>query len=92
MKDIKVNSLLEYPANAIIERVLWIDPSNRSLYSIDIEAPCALPVFHTMEEIEKLRDAGILRLADKDPWLRPLIGEAIPASHRERRAKQVDLA
>ncbi|KAI94319.1 hypothetical protein T281_11605 [Rhodomicrobium udaipurense JA643] len=71
MNDIEVNQLLEYPADGLVERVLWIDPANRGLYAIDIHAARALPVFRIMEDMERLREAGVWRHAASDPWLRP---------------------
>jgi hypothetical protein len=112
MNDIKVNQLLEYPADParrqgnrraarayadaartasdaewsrLVERVLWIDPANRGLYAIDIHAARALPVFRIMEDMETLREAGVWRHAASDPWLRPVVEDAIPASHRAKR-------
>ena len=85
MKDIAVNQVLEYPADGLVERVLWIDPANRGFYAIDINAPRALPVFRTMEDMERLREAEVWRHAANDPWLRPVFEDAIPASHRARR-------
>lgn len=74
-----VNELLEPAAGGGPERVLWIDPSNRGLYSISIEAAGALPVFRTMEEVEAML------VVASDPWLRPLPSNAIPPSHQARR-------
>ncbi|MBT3069572.1 Mu transposase C-terminal domain-containing protein [Rhodomicrobium sp. Az07] len=85
MNDIEVNQLLEYPADGLVERVLWIDPANRGLYAIDIHAARALPVFRIMEDMERLREAGVWRHAASDPWLRPVVEDAIPASHRAKR-------
>ena len=63
MRDIEVNQLLEYPADGFTERVMWIDPSCKGLYVIDINAASALPVFRYMEDMERLREAKVCRHA-----------------------------
>jgi hypothetical protein len=87
MKDIAINQLLEYTADGLTERVLWIDPSNKGFYVIDIAAPAALPLFRGMEDMERMREAEVWRWVEADPWMRPAADEAISAAQRARRDK-----
>ncbi|WP_333834426.1 Mu transposase C-terminal domain-containing protein [Rubrimonas sp.] len=66
------------------ERVLWIDRPHGQLVTIDIDAPRALPALRAIEEIAQLLDEGVALRLD-DPWLRPVLEEALPPAWRDRR-------
>ncbi|WP_308388904.1 DDE-type integrase/transposase/recombinase [Acidithiobacillus sp. AMEEHan] len=55
------------------------------LYSIDIQASTAMPLFREAEEIERMRETGEWRLTDPDPWLAFVADEAIPEIYRLKR-------
>ncbi|SEA63548.1 Mu transposase C-terminal domain-containing protein [Rubrimonas cliftonensis] len=66
------------------ERVLWIDRDRGRAVLIDIDAERALPVLRPLDVLEAQVEAGEIARID-DPWLRPVLEDATPPTHRTRR-------
>lgn len=86
-----INLLIEYTNNdgrSRIERVLWIAPEGDCLYTIDINAPRAWPIYRRTAELEAALTSKLAHVLETDPYaslMRP--DHQIGAKHREHRDK-----
>lgn len=69
-----------------IERLLWIDPSETDVATIEILQPESLPIFQKYQDIETAIISGEARILEVDPYAGLLRSEeSIPEKHRQRR-------
>jgi hypothetical protein len=84
MNKFLVNQLLHFKSEGLTVWVLWIDPTGRGLYVIQVQG-AVLPVFHEATELDALFRDGEVDILSKDPWLAILNDFAIAADHKEKR-------
>ena len=86
--NLAINMLIEWlrdDGDALIERLLWLDPSGRDLVTIDINLKNTrtLPRLRTREEIELAFASAGVKTLNTDPFAKLQRPEAkIPADQR----------
>jgi hypothetical protein len=85
MIALNVNRLLRFAEDGHTERVLWIDPSGRGCFAIDIDASSAAPVFRGNAELSELIERDQIITGVDDARASAAREDEISPLHRQRR-------
>lgn len=85
------NDCLEYSEINKVIRILWLHPTQPYAFTIDINAPKAIPEVQQIEALQNDLIAGNAKRLTEDPYFRIINEEFLQEKHKKIRAKSWEM-